>query len=164
MTRLVSNIWDRLGTLTPTRDAAVAIRTETRDDDPCGDDAPTAGGHVLLAPPAMRPVDEVLSRSPGMVDLTGRRFGRLTVIALKAKDPSDGKCAPTRWVCRCDCGNYTLRRHNKIAKKGPDAEEACPVCDQRQRVLARDLSAKGQTKARRADEESRLDALARRQA
>ena len=34
------------------------------------------------------------------MDLTGQRFGRLTVIGLAPK----GKCRQTRWLCRCDCG------------------------------------------------------------
>lgn len=35
------------------------------------------------------------------IDLTGRRFGRLTVVALSLK--STGK--RTYWLCQCDCGN-----------------------------------------------------------
>ena len=40
-----------------------------------------------------------------VVDLTGRRFGRLVVVG-RANPPSDKRgCA--RWRCRCDCGNET---------------------------------------------------------
>lgn len=35
-------------------------------------------------------------------DLTGQRFGRLTVI--ERKESYNGKKA--RWLCKCDCGNY----------------------------------------------------------
>ena len=35
-------------------------------------------------------------------DLTGRKFGRLTVIA---KDPERTSCNRVRWICRCECGN-----------------------------------------------------------
>lgn len=35
-----------------------------------------------------------------LIDLTGQRFGRLTVIE-RAENGSDGAA---RWVCRCDCG------------------------------------------------------------
>jgi hypothetical protein len=31
-------------------------------------------------------------------DLTGQRFGSLTVLER------DGKKTPTRWICKCDCG------------------------------------------------------------
>ena len=35
------------------------------------------------------------------VDLTGRRFGRLTVIKRKKTDDTNR----TYWICQCDCGN-----------------------------------------------------------
>lgn len=37
------------------------------------------------------------------LDLTGRRFGRLTV--LERKGSKNGKSA---WLCRCDCGNEKI--------------------------------------------------------
>lgn len=37
-------------------------------------------------------------------DLTGQRFGRLTVIERKENDKNDN----TMWLCRCDCGNTTI--------------------------------------------------------
>lgn len=42
-------------------------------------------------------------------DLTGQRFGRLTVIAIHGKD----KRGKLLWLCRCDCGNTsTVRPYN----------------------------------------------------
>lgn len=38
-----------------------------------------------------------------LVDLTGQRFGRLTVIE---RAPNVGR--KTMWKCKCDCGNYTV--------------------------------------------------------
>lgn len=35
-------------------------------------------------------------------DLTGQKFGRLTVI----KRAENSKCGRTRWLCKCECGNY----------------------------------------------------------
>ena len=45
---------------------------------------------------------------PKSVDLTGKRFGRLTVIerAESRKQPKGGRS--TRWLCQCDCGNVVL--------------------------------------------------------
>ncbi|SMB82342.1 hypothetical protein SAMN05660772_02066 [Pasteurella testudinis DSM 23072] len=40
-------------------------------------------------------------------DLTGRKQGKLTVIGLL-------KGVYNKWVCRCICGNYTLRRAKAI--------------------------------------------------
>lgn len=42
------------------------------------------------------------SSKSNLVDLTGRRFGKLTVIA-RAKEKHHTHKAP--WECRCDCGN-----------------------------------------------------------
>lgn len=42
---------------------------------------------------------------PGMLDLTGKRFGKL--VCLRLSDEKD-KRGNTQWVCRCDCGNICL--------------------------------------------------------
>lgn len=34
---------------------------------------------------------------PARIDITGQRYGRLTVISYSGNQ---------RWLCRCDCGNY----------------------------------------------------------
>lgn len=51
--------------------------------------------------------------------LRGICFGRLTV-----KGRWDG--TKKRWVCRCVCGNYVLRRATAIKQAAPDS--ACPQC------------------------------------
>lgn len=40
---------------------------------------------------------------PNLIDLTGQRFGRWTVIEKAKRDPSK-KGFGVRWICRCDCG------------------------------------------------------------
>lgn len=40
-----------------------------------------------------------------LIDLTGQRFGRLTVIE---KVPARPGCTNARWRCVCDCGNETF--------------------------------------------------------
>lgn len=44
-----------------------------------------------------------------LIDLTGQRFGRLTVIkkAKPYKSP-DGLSHTTQWLCRCDCGKEVI--------------------------------------------------------
>lgn len=37
-------------------------------------------------------------------DLTGQRFGKLTVVGLAPRINHNG----TRWICLCDCGNETV--------------------------------------------------------
>src|SRR5687768_6191025 len=38
-------------------------------------------------------------------DLTGQRFGRLTVISYVQKSPEN--CHNAYWICQCDCGNIS---------------------------------------------------------
>lgn len=39
-----------------------------------------------------------------IIDLSGKRFGKLTVIEMVDTLPNDG----ARWLCRCDCGNEKI--------------------------------------------------------
>lgn len=49
-----------------------------------------------------------------LIDLTGKKFGKLTVIKRGA-DSSDGR---VQWECRCDCGKTCLiRSHDLLEKK-----------------------------------------------
>lgn len=41
---------------------------------------------------------------PRLIDLTGQRFGRLTVI----KRAGNSKCGKVTWLCQCDCGKHTV--------------------------------------------------------
>jgi len=44
---------------------------------------------------------------PRFIDLTGKVFGRLTVVGCAGRVHIQGSAwAPTWWVCRCACGNY----------------------------------------------------------
>jgi hypothetical protein len=44
-----------------------------------------------------------------LIDLTGRKFGRLTVISFV-------DLKPTRWLCRCECGNEKIIRKYDLGK------------------------------------------------
>lgn len=48
------------------------------------------------------------------LDLTGQKYGRLTVIE-RADDyiTKSGKSIK-RWKCKCDCGNETIVRHGGL--------------------------------------------------
>ena len=54
-----------------------------------------------------------------LIDLTGQRFGRLTVIE-KAGPSQSG----TKWVCRCDCGNE-VRVSGKYLRNGQTSSCGC---------------------------------------
>ena len=47
-----------------------------------------------------------------IIDHTGERFGRLTVIALTGR-ANDGH---SLWLCECDCGNFSYVRSNLLKK------------------------------------------------
>ena len=44
-----------------------------------------------------------MRHSTKKLDLTGQRFGKLTVLA-----PAENVGPRTAWLCRCDCGNETV--------------------------------------------------------
>lgn len=48
------------------------------------------------------------------VDLSGQRFGRLTVIEHHGKD----KYSHNLWLCKCDCGNVKITETNSLLKGG----------------------------------------------
>lgn len=56
-----------------------------------------------------------------LIDLTGRRFGRLTVIK-KAATPHN--CTNATWLCQCDCGNKTVVRSTTL-RKGESTSCGC---------------------------------------
>lgn len=41
------------------------------------------------------------------IDMTGKKYGRLTVIERAGTRKLDGQYRPT-WLCQCDCGNQTV--------------------------------------------------------
>jgi len=55
----------------------------------------------------------------GIEDLSDRKFGRLTVVGLSAE-------LRGRWVCRCTCSNYVIRRSAAVRQAAPDS--SCPQC------------------------------------
>lgn len=50
-------------------------------------------------------------RKARCLNLQGRRFGRLVVEKPTPKRDVDSS---VRWLCRCDCGNYTIVGSNKL--------------------------------------------------
>lgn len=62
------------------------------------------------------------------VDLTGHRFGRLTVVGYwgRTGGRSKGK-AGQRWACRCACGLYVIRTARTI-EGGRDPDDKCLNC------------------------------------
>lgn len=49
-----------------------------------------------------------------LIDLTGKRFGRLTVLK---KDPNPKSKSSAYWICKCDCGNIKSINGNNLKHK-----------------------------------------------
>ena len=58
------------------------------------------------------------------IDLTGQKFGRLTVI-MKAENPSE---AHIKWLCECECGNFITTRGTSL-RSGITKSCGCLVSD-----------------------------------
>lgn len=49
-----------------------------------------------------------------LIDLTGQRFGMLTVLEKTTQTVQHGSTRSPLWLCRCDCGHTTLVRLDSI--------------------------------------------------
>jgi hypothetical protein len=58
-----------------------------------------------------------------VVDLTGKRFGKLTVVKRVDK-PEKLKSAFSFWLCECECGNSKIMSSNDL-KKGEHNSKSC---------------------------------------
>ena len=99
----------------------------------CGNTTIVSGTHLTTGHTKSCGCLKSVQRS-NMIDLTGQRFGRLTVLEKDKTHITSGGAFITMWKCRCDCGKITgvsssaLRRDNthscgcyrdeKIAKVG----------------------------------------------
>jgi len=62
---------------------------------------------------------------PPKKDLTGQRFGTLTVIERSDRWASRGKRRRQLWLCRCDCGELTYKDTDTLTN--PD-KSMCRAC------------------------------------
>ena len=58
-------------------------------------------------------------------DLTGQRFGLLTVLRRSDKTAPRGKRRALLWECRCDCGAITYKATDILTN---DAQNSCAQC------------------------------------
>jgi hypothetical protein len=62
------------------------------------------GGHVIGRDPRKIPAHEFQGAQSVLIDMVGRRVGRLTIIA-RVENNRGGQA---RWLSRCDCGGETV--------------------------------------------------------
>ena len=69
-----------------------------------------------------------LPGKPHYEDITGRKYGRVTVVRLHDYNWNRPNGKRIRWLCRCVCGNYTIAYGHKLrsAKTGPEIK--CGEC------------------------------------
>lgn len=51
----------------------------------------------------------------GLIDLTGRLFGRLRVVTRAERNTSTGGA---RWLCQCKCGAWAIVAGRHLLRKG----------------------------------------------
>lgn len=57
--------------------------------------------------------ERMRDRRPPIKNISGQRFGRLTVIKLAPRNLW-GNASSSYWVCQCDCGNTTITSANSL--------------------------------------------------
>ena len=78
----------------------------------CGNLAVVWGGHLRSgASKSCGCLRNKLASERRLIDLTGKRFGRLTV---KGRNPKNTRFKHPRWDCICDCGNVAVIQGEKL--------------------------------------------------
>jgi hypothetical protein len=108
----VSDVFDKILASRPVNKAAGAVLGRGVHWDGSGKEA----RKTWDGPPKTRPVPA------NVEDLTGVRFGRLVVLGLM--DGSQGK---PRWVVRCSCGLFEVRKGQAV-KNPENANDRCSKC------------------------------------
>lgn len=74
----------------------------------------------LTAPPKAEIVDQSIKKNPKLINLTGQKFGKLTVIEYAGSNSSHNAL----WLCLCDCGNRIIA-NGKLLKNGNTSSCGC---------------------------------------
>lgn len=73
--------------------------------------------------------------SHNFIDLTGQRFGKLTVLKYDESTMKSG--VRTRWICKCDCGNVVSRYAANLKNSNRHTCGKCESCKPIQHGAAR---------------------------
>ena len=89
-----------------------------------------SGDEETMLAKAKSDIQALTQRDPSFRNLIGVRKGRLTVVAYAGA--STKKSGGARWVVRCVCGCYEVRRSKTL---GPDSQnDRCNRCNDLQRI------------------------------
>lgn len=72
-----------------------------------------------------------------VIDLTGKRYGRLVVIEMAIKKPNSNKI---KWKCKCDCGNFVIVFGCNLKKKTHSRSCGCLQREMTSKRCAKDIS------------------------
>lgn len=61
---------------------------------------------------------------PSIEDLTGQRFGKLTVLGIDEENKYNSS-KKILWKCQCDCGTICYKTRDSLKRKSVTAEKAC---------------------------------------
>jgi len=88
------------------------------------------GRMTLSVPPiASAETPPPVNRPPGKQNLAGMTIGRLTVIRyLGDKVDKEGMTVHSRWLVRCQCGTYELRRARSLRELGSSVDMCHAQC------------------------------------
>lgn len=122
--------WDRLIAVAPiNRLSGLAVGPREPEFDP---ERTIFRNHELRSegPLPTKPVHS------GQEDLAGHRIGRLTVVGLFDNPECKTRWSKhRRWVVRCVCGYYEVRREKVLKDKTYQDRAECSVCDYTHRVV-----------------------------
>lgn len=93
----------------------------------CGVETIVRAGNLLSGHTTSHKGCVLRGRSYNFIDLTGERYGRLTVLSEHGK--RDEK---TLWLCKCDCGNTTFVKTDYL-RRGKTRSCGCLLSDARKK-------------------------------
>lgn len=71
---------------------------------------------------------------PVLINLVGKRFGKLTVLEKGEPKVSKNGFSQVRWLCQCDCGNKTLR-HGRTLRSGEANSCGCITAERLRKLV-----------------------------
>lgn len=113
MSRLTTNYASLVGLRPANKEAALSTHGGPKQG---GGIQKQNGGQGQDSPFPLIPITTAMARDPRFKDLTGVQYGRLTVL---------GRTANGSWSCRCQCGQYCLRKTGTVNERKRDRCDDC---------------------------------------
>lgn len=102
----------------------------------CGNITTVPRGYLINGHTKSCGCEQIESRHRRLIDLTGKRFGRLTVLR---KDTEHSETKRIKWICQCDCGNVVSILGNNLVR-GNTLSCGCLASDHTRDRLRKDIT------------------------